>query len=93
VTLSGALTPKVWTDKQGDARPALDLRAPPTEKPTRWSAFAFWEPVALSVVVKLNRAAHCLHHGADIVGRSGPESDYGIDQFSTTFNVLVTNEA
>jgi single-stranded DNA-binding protein len=27
VTLSGALTPKVWTDKQGNARPALDLIA------------------------------------------------------------------
>lgn len=25
--LSGALTPKVWTDKQGKARPALDLVA------------------------------------------------------------------
>ncbi|MBI3284820.1 MAG: single-stranded DNA-binding protein [Burkholderiales bacterium] len=27
VALSGALTPKVWTDKQGKARPALDLIA------------------------------------------------------------------
>ena len=27
VALSGALTPKVWTDKQGNARPALDLVA------------------------------------------------------------------
>lgn len=27
VALSGALTPKVWTDKQGNARPALDLIA------------------------------------------------------------------
>lgn len=27
VTLSGALTPKVWTHKQGNARPALDLIA------------------------------------------------------------------
>ena len=27
VSLSGALTPKVWTDKQGKARPALDLIA------------------------------------------------------------------
>jgi len=27
VTLSGALTPKVWTDKQGIARPSLDLIA------------------------------------------------------------------
>nr|WP_315469473.1 single-stranded DNA-binding protein [uncultured Undibacterium sp.] len=27
VSLSGALTPKVWTDKQGNARPALDLVA------------------------------------------------------------------
>lgn len=27
VAMSGALTPKVWTDKQGNARPALDLVA------------------------------------------------------------------
>lgn len=27
VALSGALTPKVWTDKQGNTRPALDLVA------------------------------------------------------------------
>ncbi len=27
VALSGALTPKVWTDKQGNTRPALDLIA------------------------------------------------------------------
>lgn len=27
VSLSGALTPKVWTDKQGNLRPALDLVA------------------------------------------------------------------
>lgn len=27
VSLSGALTPKVWTDKNGDARPALDMMA------------------------------------------------------------------
>jgi single-stranded DNA-binding protein len=27
VSLSGALTPKVWTDKQGNVRPALDLIA------------------------------------------------------------------
>ena len=27
LTLSGALTPKVWTDKQGVARPSLDLIA------------------------------------------------------------------
>ena len=27
VALSGALTPKVWTDRQGNARPALDLIA------------------------------------------------------------------
>jgi hypothetical protein len=27
LTLSGALTPKVWTDKQGIARPSLDLIA------------------------------------------------------------------
>jgi single-stranded DNA-binding protein len=27
LSLSGALTPKVWTDKQGNARPALDLVA------------------------------------------------------------------
>ncbi|MBC3920568.1 single-stranded DNA-binding protein [Undibacterium sp. CY18W] len=27
LSLSGALTPKVWTDKQGKARPALDLIA------------------------------------------------------------------
>jgi single-stranded DNA-binding protein len=27
VSLSGALTPKVWTDKQGNTRPALDLIA------------------------------------------------------------------
>jgi hypothetical protein len=25
--LSGALTPKVWTDREGNARPALDLVA------------------------------------------------------------------
>lgn len=25
VALAGTLTPKVWTDKQGDARPALDM--------------------------------------------------------------------
>lgn len=25
VAMSGALTPKVWTDKEGNARPALDL--------------------------------------------------------------------
>jgi hypothetical protein len=27
LALSGALTPKVWTDKQGIARPSLDLVA------------------------------------------------------------------
>jgi single-stranded DNA-binding protein len=27
VTLSGELTPKVWTDKNGDTRPALDMVA------------------------------------------------------------------
>ncbi len=27
VALSGALTPKVWTDKQGNTRPAVDLIA------------------------------------------------------------------
>lgn len=27
VSLVGSLTPKVWTDKQGEARPALDLIA------------------------------------------------------------------
>jgi hypothetical protein len=27
LTLSGALTPKVWTDKQGNARPSLDMIA------------------------------------------------------------------
>lgn len=27
VSLSGAMTPKVWTDKQGNVRPALDLVA------------------------------------------------------------------
>ncbi|MBC3934793.1 single-stranded DNA-binding protein [Undibacterium rugosum] len=27
VCLSGALTPKVWTDKQGNTRPAIDLIA------------------------------------------------------------------
>lgn len=27
LALSGALTPKVWTDKQGNTRPALDLIA------------------------------------------------------------------
>lgn len=27
VTLAGALTPKVWTDREGTARPALDLVA------------------------------------------------------------------
>jgi single-stranded DNA-binding protein len=27
VSVSGALTPKVWTDKQGNARPALDVIA------------------------------------------------------------------
>ncbi|CAG9168125.1 single-stranded DNA-binding protein [Cupriavidus pinatubonensis] len=27
VALSGTLTPKVWTDKQGEARPALDMVA------------------------------------------------------------------
>lgn len=27
VALSGSLTPKVWTDKNGDTRPALDLVA------------------------------------------------------------------
>lgn len=27
LTLSGALTPKVWTDKQGNHRPSLDLVA------------------------------------------------------------------
>lgn len=27
LSLSGALTPKVWTDKQGKVRPALDLIA------------------------------------------------------------------
>jgi hypothetical protein len=27
LTLSGALTPKVWTDKQGNARPSLDMVA------------------------------------------------------------------
>lgn len=27
VTLAGSLTPKVWTDKQGNVRPALDMVA------------------------------------------------------------------
>lgn len=27
LSLSGALTPKVWTDKQGNSRPAIDLVA------------------------------------------------------------------
>lgn len=27
LALSGALTPKVWTDKQGNARPSLDMVA------------------------------------------------------------------
>ena len=27
VAIAGSLTPKVWTDKQGNARPALDLVA------------------------------------------------------------------
>jgi len=27
VALAGALTPKVWTDKQGNTRPALDMVA------------------------------------------------------------------
>jgi single-stranded DNA-binding protein len=27
IALSGALTPKVWTDKQGNVRPALDIVA------------------------------------------------------------------
>jgi single-stranded DNA-binding protein len=27
ITLTGALTPKVWTDKQGNNRPALDMVA------------------------------------------------------------------
>lgn len=27
ISISGALTPKVWTDKQGKARPAIDLIA------------------------------------------------------------------
>ena len=27
IALTGALTPKVWTDKQGNTRPALDLVA------------------------------------------------------------------
>ncbi|MCG5073037.1 single-stranded DNA-binding protein [Paraburkholderia tagetis] len=27
VTLAGTLTPKVWTDKHGEARPALDMNA------------------------------------------------------------------
>lgn len=27
VSLAGALTPKVWTDKQGNTRPALDMVA------------------------------------------------------------------
>lgn len=27
IALSGALTPKVWTDKQGNTRPALDMIA------------------------------------------------------------------
>ena len=27
VALTGALTPKVWTDKQGNVKPALDLVA------------------------------------------------------------------
>ncbi|MCO4093302.1 MAG: single-stranded DNA-binding protein [Acidovorax sp.] len=27
VALAGALTPRVWTDKQGNARPALDMVA------------------------------------------------------------------
>jgi len=32
VSLSGALTPKVWTDKQGNVRPALDLVAHSIQK-------------------------------------------------------------
>lgn len=27
VTLAGELTPKVWTDKDGNARPSLDMKA------------------------------------------------------------------
>ena len=27
VTLAGELTPKVWTDKEGEARPAADMKA------------------------------------------------------------------
>jgi len=27
LTLAGALTPKIWTDKQGNTRPALDMVA------------------------------------------------------------------
>ena len=27
IALAGALTPKVWTDKQGNTRPALDMVA------------------------------------------------------------------
>ena len=27
VSLAGSLTPKIWTDKQGNSRPALDLIA------------------------------------------------------------------
>ena len=27
VALAGALTPRVWTDKQGNVRPALDMQA------------------------------------------------------------------
>ncbi|MFZ6691988.1 single-stranded DNA-binding protein [Undibacterium sp. SXout20W] len=42
ISLSGALTPKVWIDKQGKARPAIDLIAHvvmSTHLPTRETDF------------------------------------------------------
>ncbi|HDR9500121.1 TPA: single-stranded DNA-binding protein [Burkholderia cepacia] len=71
VSLAGTLTPKVWTDKHGDTRPALDMVA---------------HAVLTAYHVKRKRAAMQGHQstpkttdGADQVGRIHGGADDGLD--------------
>ena len=71
VSLAGTLTPKVWTDKHGDARPALDMVA---------------HAVLTAYHVKRKRAAMQGHQstpkttdGADQVGQTHGGADDGLD--------------
>ncbi|MGP8474839.1 single-stranded DNA-binding protein [Burkholderia sp. PR2] len=71
VSLAGTLTPKVWTDKHGDTRPALDMVA---------------HAVLTAYHVKRKRAAMQGHQsmpkttdGADQVGRTHGGADDGLD--------------